>query len=158
MKTDKLHTRKEDIIGKIVNWQAVEEKSIDYATKEISKTKNPLTRMMLQALKLEAEKRLLIQQMIRDSIEKEAVNLSPDELGELSGHLNRHMETEEEAAVLGKAAFEKSELAVPRYLLSYLIDDLKRHNSLLRQFDDKLKNASIPTSATSKTFGSSRAA
>ncbi len=158
MKTEKLQSKYEDIVGKIVEWQAVEDKNIEYATREIPKAKNPLTKTILQALKLEAEKRRLIQQMIIDSIEKEAVNLSPDELGELSGHLNRHVETEEEAALLGKEAFEKGELAVPRYLISYLIDDLKRHNGLLRQFDDKLKSASIPTSATSKSFGSARAA
>ena len=157
MKTEKLQANKEAIIGKIEDWRSVEDRNIEYATTAISKTKNPLTRTMLQAMKLEAEKRRLIQQMILDSMEKEAVNLSPDELGELSGHLNRHMETEEEAALLGKEAFEKSELAVPRYLLSYLIDDLQRHNGLLRQFDGKLKNASIPASATSRTFGPSRA-
>ncbi len=158
MKTAKSHATTEDIIGKIVDWQTVEANNIEYAAKEISKAKNPLIRTILQALKLDSEKRRLIQQMILDSIEKEAVNLSPDELGELSGHVNRQVESEEKAALLGKEVFEESELAVPRYLLSYLIDDLKRHNDLLRQFDGKLKNASIPTSTTSRTFGSSRAA
>jgi hypothetical protein len=96
--------------------------------------------------------------MIVDSVKKEAVHLSPDELQNLSGHLNKHVESEEKALSLAKEAFERSELAIPRYLLSYLIADLKKQNSLLRRFDDELKTASIPTSGTSKTFSPSRAA
>lgn len=147
-----------DVADKIAYWQAVETQNIDYTDREIPKAKNAFIKAMLQALKLEAEKRRLIQQMIVDSMQKEAVNLSPDELGELSAHLNRYMESEEEAVSLGKEAFAKNGLAVPRFLLSYLIEDLKRHNGLLRQFDDKLKNASIPTSASAGRAGSSRAA
>ncbi|MDA8104173.1 MAG: hypothetical protein M0Z71_02215, partial [Nitrospiraceae bacterium] len=66
MKTEKLQANNEAIIGKISDWRSVEDRNIEYAAREISKTKNPLTRTMLQALKLEAEKRRLIQQMILD--------------------------------------------------------------------------------------------
>ena len=147
-----------DILDKIIDWQAIETGNIEYTDREIAGARNPLIKAMLQALKLEAEKRRLLQQMIIDSIDREAVNLSPDELRDLSGHFNKHLEAEEKALYLAKEALEKSELTIPRYLLSYLIGDLKKQNSLLRQFDDRLKTASVPTSATAKTYSSSRAA
>ena len=158
MKANKLHGNKGDFVGDLTSWQSAETKVIDCAAKAIPKVKTTLARTVLQALKLEAEKRRLIQQMILDSETKESIHLSPDELKELSVQLNAHLDAEEEAAKFGKEAFDKIELPVPRYLLSYLLEDLKRHNSLLRRFDGRLKEASIATSATSKTFRSSRAA
>jgi hypothetical protein len=148
----------EDILDKIADWQSIEAENIEQANKAIPDAKNPLIKTLLQTLRLDAEKRHMLQQMIVDSIKKEAVHLSPDELINLSGHLNRHMEAEERALTIAKEAFAESELAIPRYLLSYLIGDLKKQNMLLRHFDDELKTASIPTSATSKKFNSSKAA
>ncbi len=147
-----------DILDKIAGWQAIESENIEHTDKEIPKAKNPLIKTMLQALRLEAEKRRILQQMIVDSVRTEAVHLSPDELRDLSAHLNKHMEAEEKALSMAKEAFEKSELAIPRYLLSYLIADSKKQNSLLKLFDDELKTASIPTSTTSKSFGQAKAA
>jgi hypothetical protein len=143
-----------DFLNLMVDWQSIEMQAVDYANKEIPKTKHPLTKTMLKVLKLDAEKHSLIQQMIIESVNKEAVNLSPEELKALSGHLNKRLEDEEKAIPLAEAALEKSELFMPRYLLSYLISELKIRNSLLRQFDDALKTASIPTSVTSKIFPS----
>jgi hypothetical protein len=147
-----------DFVDRIKEWQAIENDNIERTDREVPETKNPLIRTMLQALRLEAEKRRLLQQMVIDSVQREAVNLSPDELGNLSGHINRHMEAEEKALSIAMEALDKSELTIPSYLLSYLIGDLKNQKSLLRQFDDKLKNASVPTSATGRTYGTSRAA
>ncbi len=147
-----------DILDKIAGWQAIESENIEHTDKEIPKAKNPLIKTILQALRLEAEKRRILQQMIVDSVRTEAVHLSPDELRDLSAHLNKHMEAEEKALSMAKEAFEKSELAIPRYLLSYLIADSKKQNSLLKLFDDELKTASIPTSTTSKSFGQAKAA
>ncbi len=152
--TDKSH----DILDTIGQVDEIESGNIHYAEKEIPRAKNPLTKTVLKALKLEAEKHHLIQQMIIDSIKKEAVNLSPDELQSFSVHLNKHLEAEERALCYAKEAFDKSNLPIPRYLLSYLVADIKMQNCLLSQFEDELKTASIPTSISSKTFGRPKAA
>ena len=144
----------DEFLNLMVDWQSVETETIGYTKTEIPKTGNPLTRTILQALKLEAEKHCLIQQMIVESVKKQAVNLSPEELTVLSNHLNRQMAVEEKNLSTAEQALEKSELFISRYLLSYLISDLKHQNELFRELDDELKSASIPTSATSKIFDS----
>jgi len=141
-----------DLLDLMVEWQDTETGNILYVKEELPKTKNPLTKTMLKVIKLEAEKNSLIQQMIVESIRKEAVHLSPEELGTLSGHLNRYIEAEEKVLSHAESALKKNETLVPLSLLTYLIADLNQQNCLLRQFDDELKNASIPTSATSKKF------
>ncbi len=141
-----------EFLDMMVGWQEVETETIEYTNGEIPKTGNPLIKTMLQALKLEAEKRCLIQQMIVESLKKEAVHLSPEELDVLSGHLNKQLGIEEKTLAAAEKAFQKSELFIPRYLLNYLINDIKRQNALLKQLEDELKTASIPTSVSSKIF------
>ncbi len=142
-----------ELLDAIVDLQAIETENIANAKKEISKTTNHLTKAMMKVLEIEAEKRCLLQGMISDSLKKEAFNLSPEELNILAGHFNRTMEAEDKALSLAKEAYEKSELPIHRFLTAYLINDLKKENDLLRQFEFDLKGASIPTSITSKTFG-----
>ncbi len=146
------------LLDAIVDLQAIETENIANAKAEIAKTKNHLTRAMMKVLEVEAEKRCLLHGIISDSLKKEAFNLSPEELNILSSHFNRTMEAEDQALLLAKEAYEKSEVPIHRFLLSYLINDLKKENNPLRQFEYDLKGASIATSITSKTFGKSRVA
>jgi hypothetical protein len=146
------------LLDAIVELQSIETENIANAKAEIAKTKNHLTRAMMKVLEVEAEKRCLLHGMISDSLKKEAFNLSPEELNILSSHFNRTMEAEDKAFLVAKEAYEKSELPIHRFLTSYLINDLKKENDLLRQFGDDLKGASISTSITSKIFGKSRVA
>jgi hypothetical protein len=141
-----------DLLDLMVEWQDTETGNILYAKEQLPKAKNPLTKTMLKVIMLEAERNSLIQQMIVESIRKEAVHLSPEELGSLSGHLNRYIEAEEKVLCHAEAAAKRNEPLVPMSLLTFLISDLKQQNCLLMKFDNELKNASIPTSATAKQF------
>jgi hypothetical protein len=136
-----------DFIALMADWQSTETDTMEYVKKELPKTKNLLIKTVLRALKLEAEKRCIMLQMVIESAGKEAVNLDPEELQTLSAHINRQIETEEKALPNEEKALETSELFLPSYILSYLIADLKKENELLTEFDDALKSAAIPTSA-----------
>ncbi|RJQ55184.1 MAG: hypothetical protein C4526_04100 [Nitrospiraceae bacterium] len=149
--------KSDNFLNLMVDCQAIETENIEYSDKELSKTQNPFIKGMLKALRLEAEKHCVIEQMIIEGVKREAVHLSPVELENLSGYLNRHLDAEEKAVSLAEEALKKSELAVPNYMLEYLISDLKKQGSILKQFEDELKTAAIPTSATSKIFSSAKA-
>jgi hypothetical protein len=149
--------KSKDIADLMTDWQGIEAGTVESIKSELRKTKNPFIKSMLQLIMLEAEKHRLLQQMIVDSVKKEAVNLSPDELGVLSGHINRYLEAEGRELCVAEATTTGSSPFVTRYLFSYLIEDLKVQSCMLKQFDDELKNASIPTSVTAKRFGASKA-
>jgi hypothetical protein len=144
----------ENLLDVMVDWQDTETGTILYAKDEIPKAKNPLTKTMLKFIRLEAEKNSLIQQMIVESVKKEAIHMSPEELAAFSEHINRYIEAEEKVLNRVEASTNWHESSVPLSLLTFLVSDLRQQNCLLRQFDDELKNASIPTSATSKKFRS----
>jgi hypothetical protein len=147
-----------DIVDLMTDWQGVEACTVEFANKEMRKADNPLIKTMLQVIGLEAEKHRLLQQMIVDSEKKEAVSLSPDELAVLSGHLNRYLEAEGKEMCCAEEAGMGNKPYITRYLISYLLEDLRSQSCIMRHFEDELKNASIPTSATSKKFGTARAA
>ena len=144
----------ENLLDVMVDWQDIETGMILYTKEEIPKAKNPLTKTMLKMIRLEAEKNSLIQQMILEGVKKESINMSPEELATFSGHLNKYIEAEEKALERVEQAANWHGPSVPLSLLSFLISDLKQRSCLLKQFDDELKTASIPTSATSKKFRS----
>jgi hypothetical protein len=146
-----------DIMDLMLDWQGVETDTVEYVDKAIPQARNRLTKTMLKVIKLEAEKHCLLQGMIIDSLKKESFNMSPDELGVLSGYINRYLEMEGKELCDAEAG-TKSGSVITRYLLTYLMEDLKTQSSLLRQFDDDLKNASIATSVTSKKFDTARTA
>jgi hypothetical protein len=146
----------DDVLNLMVDWQDIETGHILSANREIPKARNPLTKTMLKVIRLEAEKNSLLQQMIIESVKKEAVRLSPEDLADLSGHLNKYLEIEEKALSRAEAT-ENNELVVPRWLLTYFVSGLKTGNRLLREFDDELKAASIPSSFTSRNVRSAMA-
>lgn len=140
------------MINIMADWERVEADTIKFANKEIPHARNILTKTMLQVLEFEAQQHRLIQQMIIDSLKKEAVNLSPDELGILPGYINRYLEAEGKILCEAEGSAAQSEPFVTSYLFSYLMEDLKTQSCMLKQFEDELKNASIPTSVSSKKF------
>ena len=145
-----------DVLDLMVDVQEIENGTIEYTNSKMPGTRNTLTKAILQALKLEAQKHCLFHQMIVDSLTKEAVHLSPEELGELSMHINKYLDTEEKVLSLVEAAEEQNEPFIAKFLFSYLISDLKKQNDLLREFDDELKAASIPTSVSARRSGTAR--
>ncbi len=132
----------EEFLNLIREWQALEDKTISSAEELISRSSNPLVKMTMEMIKHDSEKHKVMQQMIIDSITKEAIHLSPDELAPLSDMLNKHMEAEARSLSLADAALEKSELFVTRYILSYLIADETKHHNLINKLNE-LKRATI---------------
>ncbi len=136
----------------IKEWQALEDATIASASAMLKKTKNPIVKMTMELIKKDSEKHKIVQQMIIDSITKEAIHLDPEELNAVSDMLNKHMEAEADSLCLAEKALQESELFTTKYLLSYLIADEAKHHGLMCQLND-LKRAAIPTSTGAKYYG-----
>jgi hypothetical protein len=134
----------------LTDWQILEDKTIASAEDVLNKTHNPIVRMTMELIKHDSEKHKIILQMIRDTIIKEAVSLSPDELAAVSGMLNSHLETEARSLALADEAYKRSELFSTRFLLSILIADEAKHHGMVNQLN-ALKRASIATSTGARS-------
>ena len=123
-------------------WQRLEDETINFSSAMMKKTRNPLIRMTMEMIKNDSQKHKAMQQMLIDSITKEALHLNPEELAELSEGLNKHMAAEAKSLSLADEALRNSEMFITRYILSYLIADETKHHNLLSKLND-LKRATV---------------
>jgi len=130
----------EGFLSRIREWQALEDRAISGARDLVAKTSNPLIKIIMELIAHDSEKHRLVQQMIIDSLTRQSVHVSPDELGALLDGLNRHVEAEKEALCFAEEALRESELFVIRFLLSYLVEDEKKHHNLLCRLEDFKRN------------------
>ncbi len=132
----------EKLVKLLRDWQKVEQESIEHAEEAIGKTTNKILRMTMEMIKSDSEKHKLMQQMLIDSLTKEALTLTPEELGKISDGLDRHLAAEARTLELANEALKSSDLFVTRYILSYLIADENKHHALLSKLDE-LKKATV---------------
>ena len=126
----------------IRDWQKLEDDTIRYADTLMKKSKNRLVKMTMEMIKHDSQKHKMMQQMLIDSLTKEAFVLTPDDLASLSDGLNKHLAAEAKSLELADEALNNCELFVTQYILSYLIADEQKHHSLLAKLNE-LKRATV---------------
>ncbi len=123
-------------------WQKLENATIKFSLYMLRRTKNPLIRMTMEMIKNDSQKHKAMQQMLIDSLTKEALHINPDELAVLSDGLNKHIAAEAKSLELADEALKNSELFITRYILSLLIADETKHHNMLGKLNE-LKRATV---------------
>jgi len=131
-----------EFIDSLKEWLKLEDETIKHANSTMKKTKNKLVWMTMEMIKHDSEKHKAMQKMLIDSITKEPLVLTPDDLAALSDTLNKHLAAEAKSLELADVALNNSELFITRYILSYLIADEQKHHSLLTKLNE-LKRATV---------------
>ena len=125
-----------ELTAVLKTWQGLETATVAHTTEIIAKTKNPLIKLLMEIIRQDSEMHHRVQQVILDSLEKEAFTLTPEELGEIWGMVEKHAEMERHTLELAEQARKNCRLFVQRHLLTYLIEDEKKHDRLLGQLED----------------------
>ena len=110
----------QDLIKAMEAWMDSEDQTINDAEYMKKEADSPFVKMTMEMLIRDAEKHKIIQQMVIDSLTKEAVHLTPDEYAPLKEVLNTHIVEETESLMRVVATLDKKEPRITRYLLSYL--------------------------------------
>lgn len=139
----------EQLAAIVRGWQKLEERAISHSYDLMRRSQNSFTKMITDLVIHDSEKHRLVQQMIINLLAGEAFHISPEELNELFGMINRHMAAEEEALRLAEAALEKCRSVSTHFLLSYLIADEKKHHTLVSRMEE-LSLAAIPASGAAR--------
>lgn len=140
MATPKPADNLEELAAILKTWQGLENGAIMHTTEIIAKTQNPLIRLVMEIIRHDSEMHYRVQQVLLDSIQKQAITLTPEELGEIWDSVEKHAEVEKQTIELAEKARDKCRLFVQRHLLSYLIEDEKKHDRLLSQLEDFKRN------------------
>ncbi len=122
------------------NWQALETATISHTTQVIAKTKNPLIRLLMEIIRQDSEMHYRVQEVLLDGIQRQAFSLTPEELGDIWEMVEKHADMEKQTIALAEKALADCRLFVQKHLLTYLIEDEKKHDRLLGQLEDFKRN------------------
>jgi hypothetical protein len=126
----------EKLVATLKKWQKIEDASVKSTSEIIGKTKNPVVKQVMEIIKQDSAMHKKVQQLLIDSFEKEAIQLQPEELSEVWGMIENHIELEKETVRLAEESRKNSNNFVVRYLLGYLMTDEQKHNDVLAQLED----------------------
>jgi rubrerythrin len=126
----------EQLVKTLKKWQVVEDQSVKSTTEIMTKTKNPIVKHIMEIIRQDSAMHKRIQQLIIDSFEKQAITLTPEELGDVWEMVEKHIELEKETIRLAEESRKNSKNFVVRYLLGYLMTDEQKHNEILAQMED----------------------
>jgi rubrerythrin len=126
----------EKLINTLKKWQLIEDQSVESTTKIMAKTKNPIVKHIMEIIRQDSAMHKRIQQLIIDSFEKQAMTLTPEELGDVWEMVDHHIQLERETIRLAEESRKNSKNFLVRYLLGYLMTDERKHNDVLDQMED----------------------
>ncbi len=130
----------EELSAILESWQALETATISHTTEVIAKTKNPLIRLLMEIIRQDSQMHHRVQQVLLDGMERQAFTLTPEELGDIWELIEKHADMEKQTIALAEKALSNCRLFVQRHLLTYLIEDEKKHDRLLGQLEDFKRN------------------
>ena len=124
----------ENLVKTMRHWQGVERKSIASTGAVIGKTTSPLIQLVMEIIQNDSQLHHRVQQFIIDSIESAPVAISPEDMREISSLIDAHLRLEDEmvgAVTAAIAQVKNRKMGVQEYLLNFLVEDEKKHASLL---------------------------
>jgi uncharacterized tellurite resistance protein B-like protein len=117
-------------------WQEIEDESVAQTSAIMAKTQNPLIKLVMEIIRQDSTMHKRVQQVILDSLEKQAFSLTPEELADVWSLIEKHAEAEKETIQLAEKARKNCRLFVQKHLLTYLTEDELKHDRLLNQLED----------------------
>ena len=132
--------RIDKLVKTLRKWQGIERQSIESCSGIMEKTDNPLIRQFMEIIRNDSVQHHRVQQFIIDSLTKEQVKLTPEELAQVWDEITAHDEIEHETIELAKSLKEDCQFFVQRALLEYLIVDEEKHDQILQSLEDFKRN------------------
>jgi uncharacterized tellurite resistance protein B-like protein len=130
----------EELKTTLRRWQHIEDDSVAQTSAIIAKTHNPLIKLVMEIIRQDSAMHKRVQQVILDSLEKQAFSLTPEELGDVWDLIETHAAAEKETIELAEKARKNCRLFVQKHLLTYLTEDELKHDRLLNQLEDFKRN------------------
>ena len=142
MANGKGQERTDKLLKTLRDWQGIERHAIETTTKIMEKTDNLLIRQFMEIIRNDSVQHHRVQQFIIDSLTKQPVNLSHDELAQIWEEIEAHDKVERKTIEMAKECRDECQFFVQRSLLEYLIADEEKHDTILQGLEDFKKNMS----------------
>jgi hypothetical protein len=136
----------QEIISNMRRWQKIENAAAASTGQIMERTDNPVIHLLMEIIQRDSQMHYRVQEWIADSLQYKTVTLNPDELNQVWGMIEQHVEVEKKALGMAKqslASLKGKKMVIQEYLLEYLAEDEKKHNELLKQLET-IKKGMLP--------------
>ena len=134
------------IVDNMRRWQKIENATVSATSKIIAKTENDVVRLVMEIIQHDSQVHHRVQQLVIDSLERQAIALSTDELAGIWDMIEKHIEMEKETVDLARdalAALKGKKMLVQEYLINFLKVDEEKHDVMLDALE-KIKGGMYP--------------
>jgi hypothetical protein len=136
MATEKGPERTKKLLKTLHDWQGIERHAIETTTKIMEKSDNPLIRQFMEIIRNDSVQHHRVQQFIIDSLTKQPVSLSHDELAQIWDEIEAHDKVERKTIEMAKECKKECKFFVQKSLLEYLIIDEEKHDLILKGLEE----------------------
>lgn len=122
------------LVANMKTWQKIEDATVAQTSDIITKTENPVIRMVMEIIRADSQNHYRVQKLVADSLEKATTTLTPEELGDVWDMIEKHIALEKKTRDLAREslqALKGKKMVIQEYLLNYLMTDESKHNELL---------------------------
>lgn len=134
-KQQEIAVRRDIFTNILERWVKVEGQTIASANALIEKADSVLVRQVMRLILRDSEKH---QELLGTLLEiaNGTLTITPEELGEVDKLLLEHKQIEAESIILGQSALEQTNHFVIRQLLTYLLDDERKHLAMTENTEE----------------------
>jgi rubrerythrin len=125
----------DEMVGVLRKWQGLERQAMNDTAEIMEKTNSPLIRVMMEIIRHDSLMHHRVQQFLIDSVTKEAVTVSREDIVEIWEKIEAHDRMEKKTIEMAEKLRELAWDATHRTLLEYLLRDEAKHDTLLGQLD-----------------------
>ena len=124
----------ETIVANMRRWQHIENATIASTRNVIEKTENPIVRIVMEIIQRDSQMHYRVQELIADSLTSKTISLTPEEMENVWGLIEKHIKLERQTVDMAEealAALKGKKMVVQEYLIQYLLEDENKHNHIL---------------------------
>ena len=124
------------MVDVLKRWQGIERQAMNDTAEIMETTESSLVRIVMEIIRHDSMMHHRVQQFLIDSVTKESVQVTREDLASLWDKIEEHDKLEKKTIEMAEELRANSWSPVHKQLLTYLLTDEKKHDELLVQFEE----------------------
>ena len=130
-----MSNRIQEMVEVLRQWQGIERQSMNDTAEIMEVTDNKLIRLIMEIIRHDSLMHHRVQQFLVDSVTKEDVPVTREDVAEIWEKIEAHDELEKQTVEMAEKLHEKAWSPVHKLLYHYLITDEKKHDAILEELN-----------------------
>jgi len=125
------------LIENMRRWQKIENAAVAQTARIIEATDNPIIRFVAETIQRDSNNHYRVQELVVDTLTS-TTTVSVDDLAKVWDSIEEHIKIEKKTIELAEeslAALDHDRQGVQKYLLTYLLEDERKHDKMLADLE-----------------------